>query len=64
VVAGFDPLRDEVEAYGAKLQQQGVKVDTLRYSGMIHGFFAMPGVFDQTHHAIEQSAARLRAAIA
>lgn len=64
IVAGFDVLKDEVEAYAAKLADQGVKVDTLRYPGMIHGFFAMPGLFDQTLQAIEQSGARLKAAFA
>src|SRR5439155_7869463 len=41
VMAGFDPLRDEGDAYARKLREAGVRVDTICYGGMNHGFRPM-----------------------
>src|SRR5438094_6870637 len=38
VTAGFDPLRDEGDAYARTLREAGVRVDYACYGGMIHGF--------------------------
>ena len=39
--AGFDPLRDEGNAYAAALAAAGVKVTARCYDDMVHGFFGM-----------------------
>jgi acetyl esterase len=62
MTAEFDPLRDEGEAYAAKLQAAGVPVTCTRYEGMIHAFFSLDGMLDQGKKAIEEAATALRAA--
>lgn len=42
ITAQFDPLRDEGEAYGYKLQEFHNKVEIHRLEGAIHGFFSTP----------------------
>ena len=49
VTAGFDPLRDEGDAYAARLAEAGVPVVHRCYDDMVHGFFGMgvlPGGLD------------------
>jgi len=41
LTAEFDPLRDEGEAYGARLAKAGVTARTVRFDGVNHGFFAL-----------------------
>lgn len=40
----YDPLRDEAEAYAARLQEDGVLVTAVRLPGMIHGCIHMLGL--------------------
>ncbi len=63
VTAGYDPLRDEAEAYAARLEQAGVKTTVRRYDGMIHGFFTRAGAIEAAPPAIDETALALRAAL-
>jgi acetyl esterase len=63
VTAGFDPLRDEGEAYAQKLRDAGVTVDYLCYGGMIHGFLPMGRLLDTANRAVSHVAASLRQAL-
>jgi acetyl esterase len=38
VTAGFDPLRDEGEAYARRLREAGVRTLLRRHAGYVHGF--------------------------
>ena len=60
ITAEYDPLRDEGEAYAARLRAAGVRAEVRRFEGQIHGFFAMCGIMDQGKAAIDDAAAALR----
>ena len=62
--AGFDPLRDEGIAYGARLREAGVNTSLIDYPGMIHGFIRAIGVVDTAQTAIDDGVAALRVAFA
>jgi acetyl esterase len=63
LTAEFDPLRDEGEAYGKRLEAAGVPITIRRYDGMIHGFFSMSGFLEGGRRAVADAAAALRAAL-
>jgi acetyl esterase len=63
VTAGFDPLRDEGEAYARMLAGAGIAVDMKRYPGFIHGFLNMVGVGRTNRAAVAEIAAKLKAAL-
>jgi cation diffusion facilitator CzcD-associated flavoprotein CzcO/acetyl esterase/lipase len=44
LTAEHDVLRDEGEAYAARLAQDGVRVEHRRFDGQMHGFFTLPGL--------------------
>ncbi|GGL29411.1 alpha/beta hydrolase [Planomonospora parontospora] len=64
LTAECDPLCDEGEAYAAGLAAAGVPVEYRCYAGAIHGFFGLPGFFDQAAEAREYATARLKEAFA
>lgn len=64
VTAELDPLRDEGEAYAARLREAGVAVETRRYAGMVHGFTGMAASVDQARRALDEIQHALRAAFA
>ena len=60
-----DVLRDEGEAYAAKLRIAGVPVTTVRYNGTIHDFMLLNALSETraTRAAISQATAFLRAGL-
>jgi acetyl esterase len=65
LVDEVDPLRDEGEAYAAKLRAAGVSVTTVRYDGVVHDFMLLNAMSESraTRAAITQATAQLRAAL-
>jgi acetyl esterase len=63
ITAEYDPLRDEGEAYAAKLQAAGVDAKASRYDSVIHGFFSMGDLVPEGKAAIDEAAEALRAAL-
>ncbi len=61
ITAEYDPLRDQGERYAKRLADDAVPVTLARYDGMVHGFFAMAGIVDESRVALAQAAAQLRA---
>ena len=61
--AGFDPLRDEGEAYARKLADAGVEVELRRFPDQIHGFLNVVGAGRTARAAAAEVATRLAAGL-
>lgn len=64
ITAGFDPLRDEGEAYAKKLSDSGVPARSIRYPDVVHAFVSAPRLLPQSGQATDEIAAALRKAFA
>jgi acetyl esterase len=63
VTCGFDPLRDEGEAYAKALERAGTKVTFWREPGLLHGFVHMAPFSPVSSQAMDRVAAALRRAL-
>ncbi len=58
--AGFDPLRDEGEAYADLLRLAGVPVRLRRFSGLVHGYLHMTTIVPAAYAAVAETGQVLR----
>ena len=63
VTAGFDPLRDEGEAYARRLSEAGVRCLLRRHSGFVHGFIHFFALGPGSRQALAEMGGVLRAAL-
>ena len=63
MTAEFDPLRDEGEAFGKRLQEAGVSCEVIRYDGFIHGFFSHGIALPSTEKAMIDACQLLKSAL-
>ena len=61
VTAGFDPLRDEGEAYADALGRSGTPVRAYREASLEHGFINLTGISPAAHRATVRIAREWRA---
>jgi acetyl esterase len=62
--AGFDPLRDEGEAYAARLAEAGVPVALQRHETLVHGYANLTAISPAARDAVLQAAGALRQGLA
>jgi len=60
--AGFDPLRDEGEAYAERMRAAGVDVELRRYPSLVHAFLHLTKIV-AAREAVDEMAGALRAAL-
>jgi len=62
--AGFDPLRDEGEAYAQRLREAGVRVALRRHPGLVHTFANLTAICPTARAAMHEAAGALRLGLA
>jgi acetyl esterase/lipase len=62
--AGFDPLRDEAEAYALRMREAGVRVALRRHPGLIHSFANQTAISRTARGAMLEAAGALRMGLA
>jgi acetyl esterase len=62
--AGFDPLRDEGEAFARRLQEAGVKVALRRHPGLVHTFANLTAICPTARSAMLEAAGALQMGLA
>jgi acetyl esterase len=61
--AGFDPLRDEGEAFAAAMKAAGNRAELRRFDGLVHGFINMVNVSPVARGAVVEMATEIRRAL-
>src|SRR5262249_44640935 len=64
MTAEYDPLRDEAEAYAARLREAGVETKMTRYDGTIRGFCSMGNALTVAKRGMMDATSALRNAFA
>jgi acetyl esterase len=64
VTAGFDPLRDEGDAYAEALRAAGNEVQVFQLADLVHGFINMSALSDYAHKTLIEVAHATRARLA
>jgi acetyl esterase len=64
VTAGFDPLKDEGKAYAAAINAAGGKAEHVEYGAFVHDFYTLAPFCAAVPGAIEETGAKLKAALA
>jgi acetyl esterase len=62
--AGFDPLRDEGEAYALRMREAGVQVALRRHPGLLHSFANQTAISRTARAAMLEAAGALRMGLA
>jgi acetyl esterase/lipase len=62
--AGFDPLRDEGEAYALRMREAGVRVALRRHPGLVHSFANQTAICRTSRAAMLEVAGALRMGLA